>query len=134
MTDEEYLILARLIGDRLGDLGLDDIADFGNYLDEEGEERSLPEGKVLIKRMLAAFDRFLAANAAETVAASLKLIQDNIDDGRFPESALLHFDDERSAFVAGGELVQTIPTLGDLAEVRLEIRRLEESLGNVLER
>ena len=38
MTDEEYLMLARLIGDRLGDLGLDDIADFGNYLDEEGED------------------------------------------------------------------------------------------------
>ena len=37
MDDEEYLELAGLIGQRLSELGLDDIADFGNYMDEEGE-------------------------------------------------------------------------------------------------
>ena len=128
MTDEEYLQLARLIGERLGELGLDEIADFGNYLDDESEERSLPEGKVLIKRILGAFDRYLAANGAETVAGSLALIRESIDDGRAPERAFLHFDDERSASLAGREAAQSISTLGKLAEVRAELKRLEALL------
>ena len=35
MDDEEYFELAGLIGQRLTELGLDDIADFGHYMEEE---------------------------------------------------------------------------------------------------
>ena len=56
MDDEEYFELARLIRNHLLDLDLDDIADFSNYTDDEGDERSLPDGRTLMKLMLASFD------------------------------------------------------------------------------
>ena len=128
MDDEEYLDLAKLIGARLERLGLDDIADFGNYMDEEGEERSLPPGRILVKRMLEAFDRYLVANAAETVTESLSLIGDRTGAELGPGSALLHFDDDRAAALVGRERVGPIPTLGSVAEVRRELRLLGEAL------
>ena len=128
MDDEEYLELAGLIGARLSNLGLDDIADFGNYMDEEGGERSLPPGRILVKRMLEAFDRYLVANAAETVTESLSLIGNCTGAELGPDSALLHFDDARAAALSGRERVSPIPTLGYVAEVRGELRQLREAL------
>ena len=128
MDDKEYLELAGLIGERLVELGLDDIADFGNYMDEEGEERSLPVGRTLVKRMLGALDRYLAANAAETVANSLLVIRNSLDDGLRPETALLHFDDDRLSALAGPEEGVPIPSLGNMVEVRSELHLLEEAL------
>jgi len=57
MDDEEYFELARVIRDHVLELGLDDIADFNNYVNDEGDDRSPPDGKTLIRLMLAAFDR-----------------------------------------------------------------------------
>ena len=128
MDDEEYLELAGLIGERLAELGLDDIADFANYMDEEGEERSLPDGRTLVKRMLGAFDRYLAANSAETVTESLLLIRNSLDDGTRPESAMLHFDDDRLSGLAGREGGVPIPSLGNMMEVRSELHMLVEAL------
>ena len=88
MDDEEYFELARLIRNHLLDLDLDDIADFSNYTDDEGDERSLPDGRTLMKLMLASFDRYLAANAAETVEESLRIIASNIDEGAPPSRRL----------------------------------------------
>ena len=128
MDDEEYLELAALIGARLARLGLDDIADVSNYMDEEMERRSLPHGRVLVKQMLEAFDRYLVANAAETVTESLSLIGNCTGAELGPESALLHFDDDRAAALAGRERVGPIPTLGHVAEVREDLRLLGEAL------
>ena len=128
MDDEDYLELAGLIGQRLEELGLDDIADFSNYMDEEGEERSLPDGRRLVKRMFGAFDRYLSANAAETVTESLLLIRNSLDDGPRPERAMLHFNDDRWSALAGREGSVPIPTIGNMAEVRRELRLLEEAL------
>ena len=128
MDDEEYLKLAALIGRRLSELSLDDIADFDNYMDEEGEERTLPDGRTLVKRMLGAFDRYLAANAAETVTESLMLIGNSVDDGPRPESAMLHFGDDRLSPLAGLEEGVPIPTLGNMVEIRSELRMLVEAL------
>lgn len=128
MDDEEYLKLAGLIGRRLSELGLDDIADFGNYMDEEGEERSLPDGRTLVKRMLGAFDRYLAANAAEAVTESLLLIGNSLDDGARPESAILHFEDDRLSGLAGPDEGVPIPTLGNMVEIRSELHMLEAAL------
>lgn len=128
MDDEEYLELAALIGRRLSELGLDDIAHFDNYMDEEDEERTLPDGRTLVKRMLGAFDRYLAANAAEAVTESLLLIHDNLDDGPRPEGAMLHFEDDRLSALAGSEEGVPIPTLGNMVEIRDELHMLEEAL------
>ena len=128
MDDEEYLELARLIGQRLSELGLNDIADFGNYMDEEGEERSLPDGRTLVKRMLGAFDRYLAANAAEAVTESLFLIGNSLDDGARPESVMLHFEDDRLSGLAVADDGVPIPTLGNTAEIRSELHMLEAAL------
>ena len=40
IDDVEYFELARPIRDHLLDLGLDDIADFNNYAEDEGEDRA----------------------------------------------------------------------------------------------
>ena len=128
MDDKEYLKLAGLIGPRLSDLGLDDLADFSNYMDERGEERSLPDGRTLVKRMLGAFDRYLAANAAEAVTESLLLIGNSLDDGPRPESAMLHFEDDRLSALEGPEGGVPLPTLGNMKEVRRKLHVLEETL------
>ena len=128
MDDEEYLELAKLIGARLANLGLEDLADFGNYMDEGGEERSLPPGRILVKRMLEAFDRYLVVNAGETVTESLALIERCTRAELGSDSALLHFDDERAAALEDRERVGPIPTLGYVAEVRRELSLLQEAL------
>ena len=128
MDDEDYLELAKLIGARLSDLGLDDIADFDSYIDEEGEERSPPSGRALVKQMLEAIDRYLVANAAETVTKSLSLIGNRTGAELGPGSALLHFDDDRAATLADRERIGPIPTLGYVAEIREELRLLGEAL------
>ena len=128
MDDEDYLELAKLIGARLENLGLGDIADFDNYMDEEGEERSLPPGRILVKRMLEAFDRYLVSNAAETATGSLALIGRCTGEELGSDSAMLHFDDERAAALVGRERVGPIPTLGYVAEVRRELSLLQEAL------
>ena len=128
MEDEEYLELAELIGQRLSEIGLDDIADFGNYTDEAEEGRSLPDSRTLVKRMLGAFDRYLAANAAEAVTESLMLIGNSLDDGPRPKSAMLHIEDDRLSALAGPEEGVPIPTLGNMVEIRNELRMLAEAL------
>ena len=128
MDDVEYFELARLIRDYLLDLGLDDIADFNNYAEDEGEDRSPPNGKTLIKLMLAAFDRYLAANASETVEESLQIVASNIDEGEPPMRAAVHVRDDRMAAIQGREEPAEIVGLQNMVEVRTALRRLEQLL------
>ena len=67
MDEEEYFKLAESIQHHISKLGLDDIANSDNYADYEGDDRLPPDGKTPIKLMLAAFDRYLAANSSETI-------------------------------------------------------------------
>ena len=128
MGNEEYFELACLIRDHLLDLGLNDIADFSNYTEDGGEERSPPDGKTLIKLMLASFDRYLAANAAETVEESLRIIAGNIDEGEPPMRAFVHLSDDRLAVMEDREEPAEVVGLGNMAEMREALRRLERRL------
>ena len=130
MDDNEYLEIARLIRDHLMDLGLDDIADFSNYAEYESDDQSPIDGKTLIKLMLAAFDRYLVANASETVEESLQIIASNIDEGIPPERALVHARDDRSASITGLEDPTEVVGLRNTAAMRTELRRLERLLLN----
>ena len=128
MDDKEYFELARLIRDHLLDLGLDNIADFNHYVEEEGEDRSPPNGKNLIKMMLAAFDRYLVANASETVQEALQIIARNIDEGEPPMRAAVHFEDDMMAAIQGRERPVEVVGLQNTVEVRTALRRLEQLL------
>ena len=88
MDDKEYRELAGLIGEHLSQLGLDEILDLDSYGEYEGDDRKSPDGKTLIKLMLASFDRYLAANASETAEEALRIIADNIDEGTPPSGRL----------------------------------------------
>ena len=128
MDDIEYFELARLIRDHLLDLGLDNIADFNNYVEDEGEDRLPPDGKNLIKLMLAAFDRYLVANASETVQHALQIVARNIDEGEPPMRAAVHFGDDRMAAIQGRERPAEVVGLQNIVEVRTALRRLEQLL------
>ena len=78
--------------------------------------------------MLGSFDRYLSANAAEAVTESFLLIGNSLDDGPRPESAMLHFEDDRLSGLAGPEEGVPIPTLGNMVEIRAELHMLEEAL------
>jgi hypothetical protein len=110
------------------ELGLDDIADFNNYTTDEGVNRSLPDGQTLIRLMLAAFDRYLAANASEIVEESLQTIARNIDEGEPPSTALVHATDDRSASIQG--LLEPAEVIGlqDTVEMRTALKHLEQRL------
>ena len=139
MDDKEYFDLAGLIGEHLSDLGLDEIADFNNYVEYEGDDPKLPDGKALIRQMLAAFDRYLAANASETVEEALQVIAGNIDERLPPTQAVVHVTDDQSASVEGRvvpeELVglqhitETREALTDLGQFLLEDSKPPESRG-----
>lgn len=128
MDDEEYLELARAIRDQLLEMGLDDIADFSNYAADESEERPPPDGKTLIKLMFASFDRYLAANAAETVTTSLEIIAENIDEGERPTQAFVYASDEWVAAAEGRKKQMEIGGLGNMAEMRKALKDLERRL------
>ena len=128
MDDGEYFELARLIQGHILELGLDHIADFNNYANDEGEDSPPPDGKTLIRLMLAAFDRYLAANAAETVAESLQTIALNIDDGESPTRALVHPTDDRLAYIEGLDEPVEVVGLQNIVEIRTALKRLEQRL------
>ena len=128
MNEEEYLALADLIGRHLVELGLGEIADLGNYMDNEGEERSPPDGRALIKLMLGAFDRYLAVNSAETVEESLEIIRGCIDEGERPGGVFVHLGEEELAVTVGRDGAEPIATLGNMSETRTALRRLAERL------
>ena len=128
MDDREYFELAGLIGEHLSDLGLDEIADFNNYVEYEGDNRKSPDGKALIKQMLAAFDRYLTANASETVAESLQAIADNVDEGPPPTRAVVHVTDDRLASVEGRVVREELVGLQHIAETREALRDLGQLL------
>ena len=128
MDDVEYFELARLIRDHLLDLGLDDIADFNNYMENEGDDRSPMNGKTLIKLMLGALDRYLAANSSETVDEALQILASNIDEGEPPTRAAVHVGDDRMAAIQGREEPVEVVGLQNMVEVRTALRRLEQLL------
>ena len=128
MDDEEYFELARLIRDHLLELGLDDIADFNRYLGDEDEGRPPPDGRTLVKLILRSFDRYLAANATETVEESLRIITNSIDEGERPEWALVHAGDHPMHGIRDREVPAEVMGLGRLAEVREALRGLERRL------
>ena len=128
MDDRDYLELARSFRDHFKALGLHDIADFRNYIENEDGERMLPDGRTLMKQMLEAFDRYLAMNASETVEEALTTIRKSIDGEEGPETALVHLEDERMATLERRGSAVPIATLGKLLEVRSELGRLREFL------
>ena len=128
MDEEDYFELARSIRAHLEELGLHDIADFRNYMDDDDGERPPPDGRTLMKLMLEAFDRYLAVNASETVEEALRTIRESIDGEGAPSTALVHIEDERTAALEGREIAEPIATLGNMSEVRAALGRLGELL------
>ena len=128
MDNEEYFVLARLIRDRLLELDLDEIAEFSNYMEDEGEDRLPPDGKSLVRGMLRAFDRYLAVNALETVEESLRIIGHNIDRSELDIRALVHPTNDGIDVVNGRDIAEPVPTLGNMSEVRNELAILEALL------
>jgi len=78
--------------------------------------------------MLAAFDRYLAANASETAEEALQIIADNIDDGKPPQRAVVHARDDRVPSNKGPEGPEEVVGLQHIAETRAALR----SLGQLL--
>ena len=128
MNDSEYLEITRLIRDHLKHLGLDDIADFSNYAEYESDDPSPIDARTLIKLMLAAFDRYLVANASETVQESLRILAVNIDEGTPPEGALVHARDDRSESNTGAREPTMVAGLPNTVEMREALGRLERFL------
>lgn len=128
MDDEDYFVLARSIRAHLEELGLHDIADFRNYMVDDDGERLPLDGRTLMKLMLEALDRYLAANASETVDEALGTIRESIDGEEAPSIALVHLEDERMAFLEGREIAEPIATLGKMSEAREALRELREVL------
>lgn len=128
MHDKEYFEIAGLIRKHLLELGLDEIAEFNNYAEYEGDDRRSPDGKTLVKLMLAAVDRYLAANAAETVEESLRIIAENIDEGTPPTRALVYVSDEPANSYERLDEPAEVVGLQNTAEIRAKLRRLEQHL------
>lgn len=124
MNEEDYIELARHIRGHLEDLGLNDIAEIRNYMDDEEGERPPLDGRTLTRQMLEALDRYLAVNASETVDEAFKTIRESIAGEEVPSIALVHREGERIAALEGRKIVEPIATLGNMSEVREDLRKL----------
>ncbi|MCF6446149.1 hypothetical protein [Nereida sp. MMG025] len=126
MNEEDYRDLINLIRARLEALGLADIADLSNYTDEM-EGRRLPDGRTVVKLMLTALDRRLAANDSDVVQKSLWLIGDVIGDGKRPTSARIEHDPERALF-EGRDFIEMVEGDHRVPAARAELQNLISAL------
>lgn len=124
MDDEDYRALIQLVENQLREVGLAEVADPINYMDdgyEDGEpRRSIETPRLLPPRnhliaLLDAFDTQLMLRDQAVVNKSIRMI-DRYSDGRHPTGAVV--------YGAGGEPVFDLKELPDLYELRSELQNL----------
>lgn len=133
MNEEDFEVIVGELRAWLERVGLADIADVNHYI-EMGEierrairpdllEHDPTSARVIAIRMLAAFERHLAALDADTFKESIGRLSENLDGRNGVEDALIEIPMQMRRF---GDLPETLSLseVPDLRELRQQVRQL----------
>ncbi|WP_170576248.1 hypothetical protein [Ruegeria atlantica] len=129
MDEEDWREIIQLIQSELRSIGHDEIADLSNYEEREGHARYLPDPRFVVKAMLDALRRDMAARSSSTVQDSIKRLGQLVDEGKKPTEAIVWLDPVRSEVEARDHRELLV---GNEA-VPLALGELEELMGHLAE-
>lgn len=130
MDEDDWREIVQLIQDELREVGQEDIADLSNYEVREGAERFLPEPRHLVKEMLDALRRDMAARSSTTAQKSLRRLSQLIDEGERPKEAVVLVDPDRS-LVEGRETRERLDGTPNVSEADEDLEQLIYQLAEI---